>query len=62
MECAEWPSDEAVTLRTLELVQLEDRLRLTTEHFMVLPAIVKGTDLGVVMPRNIAKIFAAAGG
>lgn len=50
------------TLRILELLQLEDRLRLTTEHFMVLPAIVKGTDLGVVMPRNIAQIFAATGG
>jgi DNA-binding transcriptional LysR family regulator len=50
------------TLRILQMLQLEDRLRLTTEHFMVLPAIVKGTDLGVVMPRNIAQIFAAAGG
>lgn len=50
------------TLRILQLLQLEDRLRLTTEHFMVLPAIVKGTDLGVVMPRNIAQIFASAGG
>ncbi|MFC6283628.1 MULTISPECIES: LysR family transcriptional regulator [Polaromonas] len=50
------------TLRILELMQLEDRLRLTTEHFMVLPSIVKGTDLAVVMPRNIAQIFAADGG
>lgn len=50
------------TLRILQLLQLEDRLRLGTEHFMVLPAIVKATDLAVVMPRNIAKIFAAAGG
>ena len=50
------------TLRILELLQLEDRLRLTTEHFMVLPAIVRATDLGVVMPRNIAKGFAGAGG
>ena len=50
------------TLRILQLVQLEDRLRLTTEHFMVLPSIVKATDLAVVMPRNIAKIFAADGG
>lgn len=50
------------TLRILELMQLEDRLRLTTEHFMVLPAIVKGTDLAVVMPRNIAQVFAAQGG
>lgn len=50
------------TLRILELVQLEDRLRLTTEHFMVLPSIVKATDLAVVMPRNIAQIFAASSG
>jgi DNA-binding transcriptional LysR family regulator len=50
------------TLRILALLQLEDRLRLTTEHFMVLPSIVRGTDLAVVMPRNIARGFAAAGG
>jgi len=50
------------TLRILQLLQLEDRLRLTTEHFMVLPSIVKGTDLGVVMPYNIANIFATEGG
>jgi DNA-binding transcriptional LysR family regulator len=50
------------TLRILQLLQLEDRLRLTTEHFMVLPSIVKATDLGVVMPCNIAQIFAADGG
>ncbi|CAN7540822.1 LysR family transcriptional regulator [Acidovorax sp. LjRoot194] len=50
------------TLRILEMVQLQDRLRLTTEHFMVLPAIVRATDLAVVMPRNIARTFAADGG
>lgn len=50
------------TLRILQLLQLEDRLRLGTAHFMVLPAIVKATDLAVVMPRNIARQFAAAGG
>jgi DNA-binding transcriptional LysR family regulator len=50
------------TLRILELMQLQDRLRLTTEHFMVLPSIVKETDLAVVMPRNIARIFAADSG
>ena len=44
------------------MLQLDGRLRLTTEHFMVLPAIVKSTDLAVVMPRNIAQIFADAGG
>ncbi|MDO8447485.1 MAG: LysR family transcriptional regulator [Rhodoferax sp.] len=50
------------TLRILQLLQLEDRLRLTTEHFMVLPAIVRATDLAVVMPRNIARGFAEGGG
>jgi len=50
------------TLRILQLLQLEDRLRLTTEHFMVLPAIVRATDLGVVMPLNIARGFAEGGG
>ncbi|MEP6792111.1 MAG: LysR substrate-binding domain-containing protein, partial [Ramlibacter sp.] len=52
----------ADTLRILQLLQLEDRLRLTTEHFMVLPAIVRATDLAVVMPRNIAEGFSQEGG
>ncbi|HSV51369.1 MAG TPA: LysR family transcriptional regulator, partial [Burkholderiaceae bacterium] len=47
----------ADTLRILQLLNLEDRVRLTTEHFMVLPSIVKATDLAVVMPRNIARGF-----
>ncbi len=50
------------TLRILQRLKVEDRLRLTTEHFMVLPAIVRATDLAVVMPRNIAQGFAAEGG
>lgn len=50
------------TLRILQLLKLEDRVRLTAEHFMVLPAIVRATDLAVVMPRNIAQGFAAEGG
>ena len=37
--------------------RLQDRLRLVTEHFMVLPAIVRATDLAAVMPRNIARGF-----
>jgi len=52
----------AETLRILQLLNLEERLRLTTEHFMVLPAIVRATDLAVVMPRNIARGFAEEGG
>jgi DNA-binding transcriptional LysR family regulator len=50
------------TLRILQLLKLEDRVRLVAEHFMVLPAIVGATDLAVVMPRNIAEGFAAQGG
>ena len=52
----------ADTLRILQLSQLQDRLRLTTEHFMVLPDIVRDTDLAVIMPRNIARGFAREGG
>lgn len=47
----------ADTLRIVQQMQLEDRLRLVTEHFMVLPSIVKATDLAAVMPRNIARGF-----
>lgn len=50
------------TLRILQLLKLEDRVRLTTEHFMVLPDIVRATNLAVVMPRNIARGFAEDGG
>jgi DNA-binding transcriptional LysR family regulator len=50
------------TLRILQLLDLEARVRLTTEHFMVLPSIVRATDLAVIMPRNIAQGFAGAGG
>ena len=48
----------ADTLRIVEQLQLQDRLRLVTEHFMVLPSIVAATDLAAVMPRNIARGFA----
>lgn len=52
----------ADTLRILELLRLEDRIRLVTEHFMVLPAIVRETDLAVVMPRDIARGFGEGAG
>lgn len=52
----------AETLRILELLRLEDRLRLTASHFLALPAIVRSTDLGAVMPKEIAQGFAAGGG
>lgn len=47
----------ADTLRIIQESRLEDRLRLVTEHFMVLPSIVRATDLAAVMPRNIARAF-----
>lgn len=48
----------ADTLRIVQQLQLQDRLRLVTEHFMVLPSIVAETDLAAIMPRNIAQGFA----
>jgi DNA-binding transcriptional LysR family regulator len=51
----------AETLHILQLLQLEDRLRLTAAHFLALPDIVRNTDLAVLMPRNIAQGFAHSG-
>jgi DNA-binding transcriptional LysR family regulator len=50
------------TIRILQLLRLEHRVRLTTTYFLALPAIVRTTELGVVMPRAIAAGFVAAGG
>jgi DNA-binding transcriptional LysR family regulator len=47
----------ADTLRIVQDMKLQERLRLVTEHFMVLPSIVKATDLAAIMPRNIARGF-----
>ncbi|MEJ7929271.1 LysR family transcriptional regulator [Ramlibacter sp. AN1015] len=47
----------ADTRRILQLLQLEERLRLVTEHFLVLPAIVQATDLAALVPRDIAEGF-----
>lgn len=49
----------ADTVRILELLQLRERLRLVTEHFLVLPSIVRATDLAALVPRNIAQGFGA---
>ena len=49
------------TLRILHLLGLQGRLRLTVGHFLSLPAIVRQSDLGVLMPRDIAREFAAQG-
>jgi DNA-binding transcriptional LysR family regulator len=47
----------ADTLRIVAQCKLEQRLRLVTEHFLVLPAIVHATDLAGILPRNIARGF-----
>jgi DNA-binding transcriptional LysR family regulator len=50
------------TLRILELMHWQHRLRLTVSHFLSLPGIVRGSDLAVLMPRKFAQGFAEAGG
>ena len=50
------------TLRILQMLHLEHRVRLVTSTFLALPAIVRSTDLGVLMPREIALGFAPASG
>jgi len=61
MECLDFISvrTHAYTIRTLQTLNLEYRIRLTTEHFMALPDIIQATDLAVIMPRNIAQAFPA---
>lgn len=51
----------ADTLRILERMQWQHQLRLTVSHFLSLPEIVRHSDLAVLMPRNFAQGFAAAG-
>jgi DNA-binding transcriptional LysR family regulator len=45
------------TLRILQMLRLEHQVRLVTSNFLALPAIVRSTDLGVLMPREIALGF-----
>jgi DNA-binding transcriptional LysR family regulator len=49
------------TARLLDKMQLNNRIRLSTPHFMVIPAIVSQTDLAVLLPLRIASKFAKAG-
>ena len=42
------------TMRILQLLGLENQVRLVTSNFLALPAIIRSTDLGVLMPREIA--------
>lgn len=49
------------TLRILGLLQLDDRIRLTAANFLSLPAIVRDTELAVILPLEIAQGFASRG-
>jgi DNA-binding transcriptional LysR family regulator len=51
----------ADTLRILDLMHWQHRLRLTVSHFLSLPGIVRSSDLAVLIPRNFAQGFAQAG-
>jgi DNA-binding transcriptional LysR family regulator len=47
----------ADTLRILQVLRMSDRLRLVTDHFTVLPSIVRSTDMAAIMPSVIASTF-----
>jgi len=51
----------AETARMLDAMQLTQRIRLSTPHFLVIPAIVSHTDLAVLLPLRIARKFALSG-
>lgn len=50
------------TLRILEILGLTDRIKLYASNFLALPAIVRATDLAVIMPSQIAPEFNSGGG
>ena len=45
------------TQRMLQVLRLEQRIRMLTSSFLALPGIVRATDLGVLMPRQVAEAF-----
>lgn len=47
----------AATLRILQEMDLDERVVLTSENFLALPAIIERTDLAAVMPGAIAHRF-----
>jgi len=50
------------TLRILQALGLDDRIRLSAAHFLAVPSIVSQTDLAVLMPAEIARGFVDRGG
>lgn len=49
------------TAHLLQRLGLQDRVRLSIPHFMVLPSLVADTDLAVILPRQTALGFAESG-
>ena len=49
------------TAKLLHRLGLDERIRLSTPHFMVTPAILEATDLAVLLPMRIAAKFARGG-
>jgi DNA-binding transcriptional LysR family regulator len=45
------------TMSLMRLLGMDKRVKLTASHFLALPEIVQGTDLGVVVPLRIAERF-----
>jgi DNA-binding transcriptional LysR family regulator len=49
------------TLRILQSLQLDTRIRLSAAHFMAVSSILQQTDLAVLMPTEIASTFTRDG-
>lgn len=49
------------TLAILQSLNLSDRVRLSASHFLALPAIVRRSELGVVMPAELAREWVQGG-
>ena len=49
------------TARALHTLGLQENIRLSIPHFMVIPSIVGETDLAVILPRRTALTFARSG-
>lgn len=52
----------ADTVRLLQELGLQDNIRLTIPHFMVIPSILTQTDLAVLLPIRVAQTFVQMGG
>lgn len=52
----------ADTARLLQQLGLQDNIRLTIPHFMVIPSILTLTDLAVLLPIRVAQTFLRLGG